>query len=189
MNQGTLFEASMMDVAMDIAQRAHFGQVRRGDRSPYITHPVRVRAIAARFGYSKIVQVTAIVHDSVEDSQDPDATSREIKAKLPAIHPIVVSMTHAKGTPYLDYVVGMEGETLQAKLSDMLHNLMDGPSPRQRQKYKRALAAIFDRRGGPPTEIHPAHWAEISHQVGFDPERIGESLLREFISGTLVNVV
>lgn len=183
--QQSLLE-SMIDTAMDIAQRAHLGQIRRGSKKPYITHPVRASSIAKRYGYSRTVQVALIVHDAIEDSPDPVSTEREIGRKLPSMLPIVQSMTHEKGSPYLGYVLGLSGDALQAKMSDMEHNLLDGPSERQKQKYRRALLAIHDQRGGPPREIHPNHWSALMNLVG--AESVSEVILREFISGTLRNV-
>jgi (p)ppGpp synthase/HD superfamily hydrolase len=173
-----LFE-SMTDVAMDIAHQAHLGQVRRGDRSPYITHPVRVRSITQRFGYPRIVQLAAILHDAIEDADNPDDVERWIKAKLPKVLPIVKAVTHDRGTAYFDYIKDMRGYVLQVKLSDMLHNLLDYPGERQRKKYRAALTAISNAHDGKPSEIHPDHWHELISQVGLEP--VIEQDLREYV--------
>jgi len=174
---------SMMDTAMDIAQIAHMDQVRRGSRIPYITHPIRVRGIAERFGYPRIVQVAAVVHDAIEDAQDPEEITRLIGSKIPLVLPIVQAVTHERGVSYLDYIRGISGFALQVKLSDMLHNLLDEPSERQRLKYRRALRAIQDERNGTPREINPDHWSELFSLVGL--ESIEEVLLRKFITGAI----
>ena len=156
-----LMTEAMFDVALDIAQHAHTGQIRRGDKSPYITHPMRVYGITQRFGYSKKAQIAAIVHDAIEDADDPDLVTDLVRRRLPNILPIVQAVTKQQGAPYLDYISKISGPALQVKLSDMLHNLMDAPSPRQKVKYRKALEMIHDSRGGIPEEINQQHWSEL----------------------------
>lgn len=156
-----LMSETMFDTAMDIAQHAHTGQIRRGDKSPYITHPMRVYGITQRFGYSKKAQIAAIVHDAIEDAPDPEQITDLVRRRLPNILPIVQAVTKQKGAVYLDYISKISGPALQVKLSDMLHNLMDAPSPRQKIKYRRALEMIHDAHGGVPQEINPQHWDEL----------------------------
>ena len=161
-----LISESMFDKAMDIAQHAHTGQIRRGDKSPYITHPMRVYGITKRYGYPKATQIAAIVHDAIEDSDDPSLITRLISKRLPKILPIVQAVTKEKGSPYLEYMSAIAGPALQVKLSDMLHNLSDAPSPRQKVKYRRALEQIQNSRGGAPKEISAAHWRELVKITG-----------------------
>lgn len=177
---------SMLDTAMDIAQLAHLGQFRRGSKLPYITHPVRVQAIAARFGYPKMVQIAAIVHDAIEDAQDPEQIIRMIRRYIPQVLPIIQAVTRKKGMSYLDYIRSISGSALQLKLSDMLHNLLDNPSLRQREKYRQALEAIRADRGGVPIEINQKHWNELAFLVDLSP--LEEHILREFIAvSTILN--
>ena len=56
-----------LEDVMQTAQLAHLGQTRR-DGSPYITHPVAVQSIVARFYPDNLkAQVLAVLHDSLEE--------------------------------------------------------------------------------------------------------------------------
>lgn len=57
-----------LSLAVDVAEMAHYGQVDKGGREPYIRHPLRV--MAALEPYGEDVQVAAVLHDVVEDSPD-----------------------------------------------------------------------------------------------------------------------
>ena len=49
--------------------------------------------------------------------------------------------------------------TLRVKLADMVHNLTDNPSPKQKAKYASALNAIGQKTGGnAPQGISDNHW-------------------------------
>lgn len=169
------------------ARMAHVGQTRR-DGSEYFSHPSQVRNIARKF-YPKdnIAQMAALLHDSLEDAPGSTVDSVEemeqyIKGSIqdPAsaeeVIRVVRALTHEKGGDYLSYVVGLLGDvtTLRVKLADMVHNLTDNPSPKQRAKYKSALDAISSKTGGSaPKGISGDHWdtlmslasAEVSEEV------------------------
>lgn len=157
------------------ARMAHVGQTRR-DGSEYFSHPSEVRNIARRFyPRDNVVQMAALLHDSLEDApgstvssieemedfirgsiQDPTSANEVIR--------VVRALTHEKGGSYTDYVVGLLNDipTLRVKLSDMVHNLTDSPSPKQKSKYRDALEAISLHSGGkPPGGISPGHWQEL----------------------------
>ena len=53
--------------AYETAADAHRGQVRKSGE-PYITHPVAVATIAARYGMDEATIVAALLHDAVEDT-------------------------------------------------------------------------------------------------------------------------
>ena len=154
------------------ARMAHVGQSRR-DGSEYFSHPSEVRNIARKF-YPKdnVVQMAALLHDSLEDApgstvstveemeefirgsiQDPAAGDEVIR--------VVRALTHEKGGDYQSYVIDLLGDvpTLRVKLADMVHNLTDNPSPKQKAKYASALNAIGQKTGGnAPQGISDNHW-------------------------------
>ena len=170
------------------ARMAHVGQTRR-DGSEYFSHPSEVRNIARKF-YPKdnVVQMAALLHDSLEDAPGSTVSSVEemedfIKGSIqdPAagdeVIRVVRALTHEKGGDYLSYVVGLMGDvpTLRVKLSDMVHNLTDNPSPKQKAKYKSALDAISQKTGGsPPNGISDKHWKTL---VSLSSEDISEAVL------------
>ncbi len=161
------------------ARMAHVGQTRR-DGSEYFSHPSEVRNIARKF-YPKdnVVQMAALLHDSLEDAPGSTVSSVEemedfIKGSIqdPAagdeVIRVVRALTHEKGGDYLSYVVDLLGDvpTLRVKLSDMVHNLTDNPSPKQKVKYKSALDAIAQKTGGKaPRGISDKHWNTLTSLV------------------------
>ena len=170
------------------ARMAHVGQTRR-DGSEYFSHPSEVRNIARKF-YPKdnVVQMAALLHDSLEDAPGSTVSSVEemedfIKGSIqdPAaadeVIRVVRALTHEKGGDYLSYVVGLMGDvpTLRVKLSDMVHNLTDNPSPKQKAKYKSALDAIAQKTGGKaPNGISDEHWKAL---LSLSSEDVSEAVL------------
>ena len=154
------------------ARMAHVGQSRR-DGSEYFSHPSEVRNITRNFyPGDKVAQLAALLHDSLEDAPGSTVESAEemedfirgsIQNKLQAdeVIRVVRALTHEKGGDYLSYVVSLMGDvtTLRVKLSDMVHNLSDNPSPKQKVKYGSALDAISAQTGGrSPQGISSKHW-------------------------------
>lgn len=54
--------------ALAVAAEAHEGQERKGTGIPYITHPVAVAALVARYGGDEDQQIGALLHDVLEDA-------------------------------------------------------------------------------------------------------------------------
>ncbi len=159
---------------------AHVGQTRR-DGSEYFSHPSEVRNIARSF-YPKdnVVQMAALLHDSLEDAPGSTVSSVQemeefirgsIQDPLTAneVIRVVRALTHEKGSNYTDYVLGLLGDTptLRVKLADMVHNLTDNPSSKQKVKYKAALNTISSRTAGnPPSGISAQHWNRLMTLAG-----------------------
>ena len=174
------------------ARMAHVGQTRR-DGSEYFSHPSEVRNITAKF-YPKdrVAQLAALLHDSLEDAPGSTVSSAEemeefIRGSIqdPAagdeVIRVVRALTHEKGGDYLSYVVDLMGDvpTLRVKLSDMVHNLTDNPSPKQKAKYKSALDAISAMTGGKaPKGISDKHWNTLT-SLAADVE---EAVMKEVLS-------
>lgn len=150
-------------IATGIAQRAHVGQIRKASGLPYISHPVSVSKMAERFGYGKTAQIAALLHDVFEDisNEDRPAFEHEIKSNFPAAYRIVASLTHEPANDYITYVMGLTLSALQVKLTDMLHNLQDSPTPKQRQKYAAVIRALEEKFSGNPPGINATHWREL----------------------------
>ena len=53
--------------ALALAIEAHDGQYRKGTRTPYISHPMAVAAIALEFGANEYQAIAALLHDVLED--------------------------------------------------------------------------------------------------------------------------
>jgi len=90
--------------AVQFANEAHSGQVRKYTGEPYVTHVVRVAEAARECGLGVEAEVAALLHDTVED------TSVEYKDLDVRFGPVVASMvwglTNAEGrgvaTPGVD---------------------------------------------------------------------------------------
>jgi (p)ppGpp synthase/HD superfamily hydrolase len=63
-------ESELIRDALELAERAHAGQVRNGSGGmAYIHHPVAVAELLAEHGYGEQTVAAALLHDVVEDSQ------------------------------------------------------------------------------------------------------------------------
>ena len=62
--------SGLVRAALDIARRAHAGQVRNASGGrPYIDHPIAVAELLAERGFPDEVLASALLHDVVEDSE------------------------------------------------------------------------------------------------------------------------
>ena len=175
------------------ARMAHVGQTRR-DGSEYFSHPSEVRNIARGFyPRDNVVQMAALLHDSLEDAPGLTMSSTEemedfIRGSIQdqssanEVIRVVRALTHEKGGSYTDYVLSLLGDipTLRVKLADMVHNLSDAPSSKQKAKYKTALDAISSQTGGrAPSGISPRHWEKLLSLT--EGIRMTENQLRKII--------
>lgn len=162
------------------ARMAHVGQTRR-DGSEYFSHPSEVRNITARFyPRDRVAQMAALLHDSLEDA--PGSTVKSVEEMEEFIRGsiqdsesanevirVVRALTHEKGGDYQAYVVDLMKDitTLRVKLSDMVHNLSDNPTPKSKAKYGSALDQIAQiTQGNPPTGISKSHWGLLIKLTG-----------------------
>ena len=58
----------MLDLAIEVAAKAHRGQVRKGTDIPYISHPYAVGMMLARAGCQEEMIAAGVLHDTVEDT-------------------------------------------------------------------------------------------------------------------------
>lgn len=65
--------------ALKIAARAHAGQTRKHDDTPYIHHPVMVARLLEQHGFSEVTVAAGLVHDVLEDSE---YTAEELRMEL-----------------------------------------------------------------------------------------------------------
>jgi len=164
------------------ASMAHYGQKRRGGKE-YMTHPSEVSSIVKKFYPSdKISAVVALLHDSMEDApsngtvKDIDEMKTFIRGSIgdeqtaEEVINAVESLTHDKDTQpdYGAYVQTILGNkiALRVKLADMLHNISDGASEKQKKKYSDALKKIAAISGGVPKSISPHHWRALEQASG-----------------------
>ena len=112
------------DNALRLATEKHKGQFRIGG-DEYITHPmaVAVAEIVKRQGYGIDIQITALFHDLLEDT---NAKESEILFYGNAeILKAVKLLTKQKGYDMAEYVAGIRQNEMAfaVKAADRLHNL------------------------------------------------------------------
>ena len=124
----------MVEKALKIASTAHMYQL-RDEGTPYIEHPVRV---ASRFKTDDILQVIALLHDVLEDS---DLTYEDLEKEFGRfVADRVQILTKPKGYDMDSYMEHIANDyyCLQVKLSDRIDNiksLKSCPNIEKRKKY------------------------------------------------------
>ncbi len=143
--------------AIAFAARAHRHQLRKGDRTPYVSHVFRVCFILRHvFGIDdpKVLQA-AVLHDTVEDTTTDCDDLREHFG--PEVAGWVALLSKDKRLPEQEreaaYMAGLASAPWQVKackLADIYDNLLDSAhlTPQQRTKTARRsreyLAALDD---------------------------------------------
>jgi (p)ppGpp synthase/HD superfamily hydrolase len=118
----------MIDQAIELAARAHTGQVRKGTGTPYIAHPYAVGMSLARAGCDDEVVAAGILHDTVEDTY---VTLEELRAQFgERVASIVEGCTEpdrwksweARKQHTLAYLPAAPSDIRLVALADKLHN-------------------------------------------------------------------
>lgn len=162
-----------LENVMQTAQLAHLGQTRR-DGSPYITHPIAVQNIVARFYPNNLkAQVLAVLHDALEDGPRPGLSEEELRQiirgsitdprDLMEIEEALDLMTHDKSVHpvYTDYLRQVFSNPLSSivKIGDLIHNLSQNPSERQIIKYNNSLKEV------PPPSYVSRHMIDLLYSI------------------------
>ncbi|MBZ9973544.1 GTP pyrophosphokinase [Mesorhizobium sp. BR1-1-12] len=139
----------MLDGAIEIAIRAHFGQVDKAGE-PYILHPFRV--MLSQEG--EAARVVGVLHDAVEDSE---LSLDDLAFEYEFPHEIVEavdSVTRREGEDYFEYVARAKANPIGRKVK--VADLNDNMDPKRRPasdpncaermaKYDRALCFLLDK--------------------------------------------
>ena len=164
--------------AIALAAKAHEGQNRKGTAIPYVSHPVAVAALVARYGGDEDQQIAGLLHDVLEDAGP--AWRPAIDEFGPRVLAIVEACTDGTPDPdtgkkspwkerkeaYLVHLTETPDDALLVSACDKLHNaesiLLDltetGPSVFDRFSasrenvlwYYSELARIFTERKAAP---------------------------------------
>ena len=132
--------------ALSFAERHHINQ-KRDSGEPYITHPIAVATIVNDLHLDTISIVTALLHDTVEDT---DATIQDIRqnfsdkiaqlvngvTKLSKIHFKSIHTKQAENFRKLMMAISDDIRVLLVKLADRLHNMRTIGSMKDAQKRK-----------------------------------------------------
>lgn len=133
--------ANVIDIALEIAVKAHAGQLDR-DGQPVILHPLTVGLM----GHTDEEKMTGFLHDVIEDT---DVTADDmLAAGIPVgVVNALKLLTHSKGEPYHDYVQRIIDSgnpiALQVKYNDLRHNYARGKAyPDLQAKHGKALEMV-----------------------------------------------
>lgn len=112
-----------------MALAAHEGQRRKGEPTPYVSHPFHVALMLGRVGADEVTIQAALLHDVVEDCDG--WTDERVRAEFGEdVADVVAQVTEPKGESWevrkkwaLDGVASLSDRALLVKASDKLHNL------------------------------------------------------------------
>lgn len=135
--------------AIQICFEIHKDQKDKGGL-PYVLHPFHL-AEQMDDEYSTCV---ALLHDTVEDSDDPTKTFEFIANEFPLDVIATISLlTHKKGVPYMEYIEKIKSDPLatKVKLADLKHNsdlsrlnVVTEKDEKRAEKYKKAITVLTD---------------------------------------------
>ena len=109
--------------AIIFAATKHANQKRK-DGTPYIYHPLAVAELLKKYGYDIDYQITAVLHDVLEDT---DATEDEVKEFGIPVYEAVKLVTRPDGMNETEYVRKILENPMAAavKNADKIHNLYE----------------------------------------------------------------
>jgi len=169
-------EQRNVDAVRAAAHHAHKGQTRKATGDPYIVHPERVAEIVDQYyPNNDVAYAAALLHDTLEDAIEAGNVldeeemlamiqdSIDSEAEANEVIQIVRLLTRPSSKDYSSYVYDLAGNNVAMiiKLADMLDNLEDYPSQRQKEKYAGAFELISNIYNGKPGFIHPGHWKTL----------------------------
>lgn len=181
----------MITDAYRMAAGAHKGQLRRSGE-PYITHPLAVAGIVARYGMDDITIAAALLHDAVEDTVitlddveqrfGPEVTAIvDGVTKLERIHFESKEAQQAATMRKMLVAMAKDLRVLVIKLADRLHNMRTIaalPAWKQERTAQETLdiyAPLAHRLGMQEIKqqledlcfasLYPKRYAEIDHMV------------------------
>jgi len=167
-----------LDDAQILSQYAHRGQQRRTGE-PYSFHPQRVADIVKGFyPDDEAAYYAALFHDIIEDAIPTGNIEDEAElytfitdiieddTLVDEIIGVVGTLTKPSGGDYDAYIdiVLTDPTALRVKIADMIHNLSDFPSERQRQKYSDVFKRLATT-GGKPQSISPIQWKAFEDAI------------------------
>ena len=130
-----------IELAKEIAHRAHAGQTRRNGE-PYINHVARVVLQLETNGADDETVAAGWLHDVVEDCGEDYGILLELFPKETAI--AVFRLTRYTGFPYNLYIEEIKKNPIstQVKLADLTDNLRDNDNPSQIERYTKAILTL-----------------------------------------------
>ena len=185
-------DTRLIKAAYDYALAAHEGQFRRSGE-PYVTHPVAVAALLAEQRLDDATIITALLHDTLEDTS---ATYRDIAETFGAdIAELVEGVTkltnlqltstetkQAENFRKLFMAMSRDLRVILVKLFDRLHNMRtirSLPAEKQAQKARETMDIYAPLAGRMGMQWMRDELEDLSFQVLNPKGR--ESILRRFV--------
>jgi (p)ppGpp synthase/HD superfamily hydrolase len=194
MPQSAKAYSSTLYDAIELAAKAHHGQVRKGTEIPYIVHPLAVAGILIHATCPEHLVIAGILHDTLEDTP---VTLEEIRSHFGReVADLVVALSEPdKQAPWeerkahtLEYLEQMATpDVLLVAVADKLDNMRairaglasDGAAfwlrfnrPRENQKwYYQRMADVFERRitAGAGVVLAQAFKLDVERVFGENP--------------------
>jgi (p)ppGpp synthase/HD superfamily hydrolase len=127
---------------MLLAKHFHKGQFRRDGVTPYIEHPLAVGSLLRELGASNNVRAIGYLHDVLEDCKGISAERLFHEGIDPEIVVLVTILTREQNEDYDNYLSRIKkigGAAVVVKIADIVCNLSDKPTEKQKLKYLKAL--------------------------------------------------
>ena len=172
----------MIELAIEVATKAHDGQYRKGTKTPYIFHPYTVAMMLMKEGVSDEIIIAALLHDTVEDTDIDLEYIREIFGEKIAFFVEGCSEPN-KSLPWeerkkhtIEYLKGAPLEVCMIAYTDKLHNLRTTI-----EEHRKIGEEIWDRfnRGKDKQKWYYKSLVEVLYSRKDIPENF--SIFKEFI--------
>ena len=128
---------TLIEKAEHYARYSHKGQKRRDGKTPYISHP---EAVAQMVMNDDRVKAIAWLHDILEDTEDTEQDLLASGFPVDVVEAVKI-LTRTKDVPYEEYLKRIKKNDLarSVKVADMLHNLSDKPTEKQKERYTKGI--------------------------------------------------
>jgi (p)ppGpp synthase/HD superfamily hydrolase len=140
--------------AWELAREVHRDQKRESSGRPYIAHIEEVVKILHELQHpvvSEDVVLSAILHDVIENCEQGQITAlvkRIVEDFGANVLSNVLALSKDDGKSYQEYIdtlthTHIASSVLIVKIADMIQNLTETPTAKQREKYRKALPKLI----------------------------------------------
>lgn len=137
---------SIIARAKAFSKKAHQNQFRRDGKTPYFNHPNKVAKLVATCKGNKTQITCAYLHDVIEDTkEDKNQMKKHIKKLFGTrILKKLLCLTRAENEDYFEYLekIKRDKQLVLIKICDIVSNLSDTPTEKQKIKYAKALVFL-----------------------------------------------
>lgn len=185
-------DAELIRAAYNFGREAHEGQLRKSGE-PYFTHPIAVANLLTEVRIDDASIVTALLHDTVEDTEATEADvielfGEEVAQLVDGVTKLtnleLGSVQHAQSENLRKLLIAMSKDVrvLLVKLADRLHNMRTIKSmapDKQRKKARETMDIYAPMAGRMGMQYLRDELEDLSFQILNPVAR--ESIIRRFI--------